>query len=92
MGFLARRRISYSVGFKLPDRTPDIYAKIPKTAWAPAYNADGDPSQGADVRSSNTALCMLFIIKKKACIPSENREIIAFFADTGKNSTNTKKQ
>ena len=49
VGFLARRRVSYSVGFKLPDRTPDIYAKIPKTAWAPAYNADGDPREGADV-------------------------------------------
>ena len=49
VGFLARRRVSYSVGFKLPDRTPDIYAKIPKSAWAPAYNADGDPREGADV-------------------------------------------
>ena len=49
VGFLARRRVSYSVGFKLPDRTPDIYAKIPKTAWAPARNADGDPREGADV-------------------------------------------
>ena len=45
----ARRRVSYSVGFKLPDRTPQIYSKIPESAWAPAYNADGDPSQGADV-------------------------------------------
>ncbi len=49
VGFLARRRVSYSVGFKLPDRTPQIYAKIPETAWAPAYNADGDPREGADV-------------------------------------------
>ena len=49
VGFLARRRVSYSVGFKLPDRTPDIYSKIPKSAWAPAYNADGDPREGADV-------------------------------------------
>ena len=49
VGFLARRRVSYSVGFKLPDRTPQIYAKIPKSAWAPAYNADGDPREGADV-------------------------------------------
>lgn len=49
VGFLARRRVSYSVGFKLPDHTPQIYAKIPKTAWAPAYNADGDPREGADV-------------------------------------------
>ena len=49
VGFLARRRVSYSVGFKLPDHTPDIYAAIPKTAWAPARNADGDPREGADV-------------------------------------------
>ena len=49
VGFLARRRVSYSVGFKLPDRTPQIYAKIPAEAWAPAYNADGDPREGADV-------------------------------------------
>ena len=49
VGFLARRRVSYSVGFKLPDHTPQIYAKIPKTAWAPARNADGDPREGADV-------------------------------------------
>ena len=56
VGFLARRRVSYSVGFKLPDRTPQIYSKIPKTAWAPAYNADGDPSQGADVAEINGML------------------------------------
>lgn len=49
VGFLARRRVSYSVGFKLPGHTPQIYSKIPKTAWAPAYNADGDPREGADV-------------------------------------------
>ena len=49
VGFLARRRVSYSVGFKLPDHTPQIYSKIPESTWAPAYNADGDPRQGADV-------------------------------------------
>ena len=49
VGFLTRRRVFYSVGFKLPDHTPDIYAAIPKTAWAPARNADGDPREGADV-------------------------------------------
>ena len=49
VGFLARRRVSYSVGFKLPGHTPQIYSKIPESTWAPAYNADGDPRQGADV-------------------------------------------
>ena len=47
--FLARRRVSYSVGFTLPDHTPQIYDTIPETAWAPAYNADGQPRDGADV-------------------------------------------
>jgi len=47
--FLARRRVSYSVGFMLPEHTPQIYDTIPETAWAPAYNADGQPRQGADV-------------------------------------------
>ena len=47
--FLARRRVSYSVGFTLPEHTAQIYDTIPETAWAPAYNADGQPRDGADV-------------------------------------------
>ena len=47
--FLARRRVSYSVGFTLPEHTPQIYDTIPETAWIPAYNADGQPRDGADV-------------------------------------------
>ena len=46
---LTRRRVSYSVGFTLPDHTPRIYDTIPEAAWTPAYNADGDPREGADV-------------------------------------------
>ena len=46
---LARRRVSYSVGFTLPDHTPQIYDTIPEAAWTPAYNTDGEPRQGADV-------------------------------------------
>ena len=41
--------MSYSVGFTLPDHTPRIYDTIPEAAWTPAYNADGDPREGADV-------------------------------------------
>ena len=47
--FLARRRVSYSVGFTLPDHTPQIYDTIPEAAWTPAYNTDGEPREGADV-------------------------------------------
>ena len=46
---LARRRVSYSVGFTLPEHTPQIYGTIPEAAWMPACNADGQPRQGADV-------------------------------------------
>ncbi|OLO80729.1 hypothetical protein BKH12_13650, partial [Actinomyces naeslundii] len=41
--------MSYSVGFTLPEHTPQIYDTIPETAWTPAYNADGQPRDGADV-------------------------------------------
>ena len=47
--FLARRRVSYSVGFMLPEHTPQIYDTIPEAAWTPAYNTDGEPREGADV-------------------------------------------
>ena len=46
---LTRRRVSYSVGFTLPDHTPQTYDTIPEAAWTPAYNTDGEPRQGADV-------------------------------------------
>ena len=48
--FLARRRVSYSVGFTLPDHTPQIYDTIPETAWTPAYNTDGEPRVGCGRR------------------------------------------
>ena len=41
--------MSYSVGFTLPEHTAQIYGTIPEAAWAPAYNADGQPRDGADV-------------------------------------------
>ena len=39
--FLARRRVSYSVGFTLPEHTPQIYDTIPEAAWTPEYNTAG---------------------------------------------------
>lgn len=47
--FLTRRRVSYGVGFKLPDRMPRIYDTIPEAAWIPAYDADGEPGDGVDI-------------------------------------------
>ena len=49
LNWLVGRRLSYSVGFTLPDTIPDILAKIPETAWQIAYDADGEPRPGAAV-------------------------------------------
>jgi len=46
---LARRRVSYSVGYTLPTNTPELYRMIPQHVWEPAYDPDGTPRQGADV-------------------------------------------
>lgn len=48
--FLTRRRLSYSVGFMLPDSMPEIYRQLTKLrAWEAAYDTDGKPRDGADV-------------------------------------------
>ena len=44
---MTARRLSYSLGFTL---SPDIVARIeriPRSAWTPAYDADGAPRDGA---------------------------------------------
>ncbi|AYD90758.1 IS1380 family transposase [Actinomyces lilanjuaniae] len=46
---LERRRVSCSVGFTLPSDMSRIYRLVPAQAWTPAYNADGDPREAADV-------------------------------------------
>jgi hypothetical protein len=45
--YLHARRMSYSVGFTLPDNTPELLKLIPDTAWTPAYDADGKVRPGA---------------------------------------------
>jgi Transposase DDE domain group 1 len=50
--WLTRRRLSYSVGFSLPGDLASIQqtlAAIPASAWEPAYDADGQPREGAFV-------------------------------------------
>jgi len=46
---LTRKRLSYSVGWTLPIDAPGLYRKIPAKVWAPAYDADGKPREGAAV-------------------------------------------
>ncbi|MEO7059644.1 MAG: IS1380 family transposase [Lapillicoccus sp.] len=47
LGWLARRGLSYSIGFTLPVATPGLYKKVPDQAWQAAVNADGDVRDGA---------------------------------------------
>ena len=49
LNWLVGRRLSYSVGFTLPDTIADTLATIPETDWQIAYDADGDPRPGAAV-------------------------------------------
>ena len=45
--WLHGQRLSYSVGFALPDNAADLVAVIPQHVWTPAYNSDGDVREGA---------------------------------------------
>jgi hypothetical protein len=47
LDWVHNRRLSYSVGFSLPGEFAEVLPLIPKQAWTPAINADGDPRDGA---------------------------------------------
>jgi len=39
LDWLTGQRLSYSVGFGLPDSTPELLQRIPESVWTPAYHA-----------------------------------------------------
>jgi len=45
--WLVSQRLSYSVGFSLPDNTPALLELIPDHVWAPAYDAHDQIRDGA---------------------------------------------
>ncbi len=47
LNWLHRRRLSYSIGFGLPENTPDLLATIPAEVWTPAYDANDAIRDGA---------------------------------------------
>jgi hypothetical protein len=49
LNWLVGQRLSYSVGFTLPDTIADTLATIPESDWQIAYDADGEPRPGAAV-------------------------------------------
>jgi hypothetical protein len=47
LNWLVSRRLSYSVGFSLPDTFAKTLATIPSNGWTPAYDGDGQVRDGA---------------------------------------------
>ena len=47
LNWLTGQRVQYSVGWTLPDDASELIEKIPDRAWAPAYDADRMPRDGA---------------------------------------------
>ena len=47
LNWLVKQRLSYSMGFSLPDSFTATLALIPKQVWTPAYDSDGEIRDGA---------------------------------------------
>ena len=47
LNWVQAQRLSYSVGFTLPNHTPDLLALIPTHVWAPALDAHDEVRDGA---------------------------------------------
>jgi len=47
LAWLTGQRLSYSVGFTLPENTPDLLQHIPEDVWTPAYDAHDAIRDGA---------------------------------------------
>ena len=47
LDWLHGQRLSYSIGFGLPDNTAELLEKIPAQVWTPAYDADNQVRDGA---------------------------------------------
>ena len=56
LSWLAGQRLSYSVGFTLPDNAADLVALIPPQVWAPAIDSNGQVRDGAWVAEATGLL------------------------------------
>ena len=45
--WLTGQRMAYSIGFTLPENTPELLAQIPENGWTPAYDAHDQVRDGA---------------------------------------------
>ena len=49
LSWITGQRLSYSVGFTLPEVAVAVIDALPESDWQSAYNADGEPRDGAAV-------------------------------------------
>lgn len=47
LDWIVAQRLSYSVGFTLPESIVDELDRVPESAWQQAYDAEGEPRPGA---------------------------------------------
>jgi hypothetical protein len=47
LNWMVSQRLSYSVGFTLPDTFTQTLSRMPKKGWTPAYDSDGHVRDGA---------------------------------------------
>jgi hypothetical protein len=47
LDYIVARGMSYSIGFTLPDTTPELLKLIPDRIWTPAYDSNGKIREGA---------------------------------------------
>jgi len=56
LDWLAAQRLSYSLGFPLPEHAEQLLARIPDHVWAPAYDGDRQIREGAWVAEATGLL------------------------------------
>jgi hypothetical protein len=102
--WLTKRRLSYSVGFTLPDHTPDLLARIPDQVWTEAYDAHDQVRDGAWVAEltglldhTGWPMGMRVIVRKERAHPGaqlrfqdvDGMRITAFATNTAPGGTGT---
>jgi hypothetical protein len=58
LDWLTGQRLSYSVGFALPNNPGDLLAMTEEQVWTPAYNSDGQVREGAWVAELTSMLTL----------------------------------
>jgi Transposase DDE domain group 1 len=82
LDWLVGQRLSYSVGFTLPEHITDELAQVRELARQPAYDADGEPRPGAWVLEVTGLLDLRRWPKGMRVIVRRERPLTAFATNT----------